>query len=90
MCCSDWVHDRFEEDRYENSRRGPRDDYDQYEPRGGRRPAAYAFLSLRILGLNSQPYREGGAKVRVDNIHYDLTEDDLRVRFLCAHRNHID
>ncbi|USW52039.1 Putative RNA recognition motif domain, nucleotide-binding alpha-beta plait domain superfamily [Septoria linicola] len=57
---SEWVHDRFEEDRYD--RRGPRApaDDDRYGPRG------------------SAP---SGTKIKIDNVHYELTEDDLRELF---------
>lgn len=55
---SDWVHDRFEDDRY-GRRRGPLVDDDRI-PRGPG-PA--------------------GTRVRVDNIHYELTEDDLKELF---------
>nr|POF07054.1 tho complex subunit 4a [Quercus suber] len=62
---SDWVHDRYDEDRYDNPRRAPRDGYDLYDLRGGARGAAV----------------ESGAKIRIDNIHYDLTEEDIRDLF---------
>ncbi|EME84470.1 uncharacterized protein MYCFIDRAFT_203037 [Pseudocercospora fijiensis CIRAD86] len=55
---SDWVHDRFEDDRYDRRSRAPADD--RY---GGRDPEST------------------GSKLRVDNIHYELTEDDLRELF---------
>ncbi|WPH03215.1 Hypothetical protein R9X50_00609200 [Acrodontium crateriforme] len=59
---SDWVHDRYEDERYDRqSRRGPRDD-DRYE-------------------APSRSGENAGAKVRVDNVHYDLTEEDLRGLF---------
>ncbi|GIZ45591.1 hypothetical protein CKM354_000875000 [Cercospora kikuchii] len=60
---SEWVHDRFEEDRYDRrGYRGPAEDDDRYAPRG------------------AAP-RGGGTKIRVDNVHYELTEDDLRELF---------
>ncbi|KXT07777.1 hypothetical protein AC579_4301 [Pseudocercospora musae] len=55
---SDWVHDRFEDDRYDRRSRAPTDD--RYGGRGSAPP---------------------GSKLRVDNIHYELTEDDLRELF---------
>ncbi|KXL45845.1 MAG: hypothetical protein FE78DRAFT_79635 [Acidomyces sp. 'richmondensis'] len=51
---SDWVHDRFDDDRYEPRYRRGRIDPDSWE---------------------------GGAKLRVDNLHYDLTESDLHELF---------
>ncbi|CAK1364442.1 unnamed protein product [Cercospora beticola] len=61
---SEWVHDRFEEDRYDRrGYRGPAEDDDRYAPRG------------------AAPRGGGGTKIRVDNVHYELTEDDLRELF---------
>lgn len=51
---SEWVHDRYEENTYRNSRAAPRRRRDS--PSGG---------------------DARGARLRVENIHYDLTEEDL-------------
>ncbi|CAK4034052.1 serine arginine-rich splicing factor 7-like [Lecanosticta acicola] len=51
---SDWVHDRYEDDRYAPA-------YDDERPPRGPGPA--------------------GTRIRVDNVHYELTEDDLRELF---------
>ncbi|KAK0923471.1 hypothetical protein LTR57_006660 [Friedmanniomyces endolithicus] len=57
---TDWVHDRFEDDRYDRmQRRAPVDD--RYETAG-------------------RAVEPTGTKLRVDNIHYDITEEDIRVR----------
>ncbi|TKA73049.1 hypothetical protein B0A55_08128 [Friedmanniomyces simplex] len=58
---TDWVHDRFEDDRYDRMQRRPPID-DRYETAG------------RI-------HEATGTKLRVDNIHYDITEDDIRSLF---------
>ncbi|KAK5695715.1 hypothetical protein LTR17_024439 [Elasticomyces elasticus] len=62
-CSSDWVHDRFEDDRYDRMHRRPPVD-DRFEPS---RP--------------SEALRSTGTKLRVDNIHYDITEEDIRSLF---------
>ncbi|KAF2770461.1 hypothetical protein EJ03DRAFT_326358 [Teratosphaeria nubilosa] len=62
---NDWVHDRFTDD-------------DRYDRRGGSR-----------RGFDVDQYDDaprgagsvGGTRLRVDNVHYDLTEDDLRSLF---------
>ncbi|KAI6832404.1 hypothetical protein KC332_g3284 [Hortaea werneckii] len=62
---SDWVHDRFEDDRYDRTARrraGPADYEDRYDSAGARGDSV-------------------GTKLRVDNVHYELTEDDLRGLF---------
>ncbi|KAL6908443.1 RNA-binding domain-containing protein [Trichoderma evansii] len=51
---SEWVHDRYEENTYRNSRAAPRRRRDS--PSGG---------------------DTRGTRLRVENIHYDLTEEDL-------------
>ncbi|KZF23067.1 RNA-binding domain-containing protein [Xylona heveae TC161] len=62
---SDWVHDKFEDD----------DDNNRPSARGrrSRRPDRYS------------PEREvdtqSGAKIRIENLHWDLTEDDLEGLF---------
>ncbi|KAF2716298.1 RNA-binding domain-containing protein [Polychaeton citri CBS 116435] len=63
---SDWVHDRYEDDRHDRRPRPQRgyDDASRYES-DARQP----------------PPREEGGKLKVDNIHYELTEDDLRELF---------
>ncbi|KAF2085450.1 RNA-binding domain-containing protein [Saccharata proteae CBS 121410] len=63
---SDWVHDRFE------------DDNDTRRPQRNRRPERNARLSPPELLDNGgqQVY-----KIRVDNLHYDIPEDDLRELF---------
>ncbi|KJY01886.1 hypothetical protein TI39_contig276g00004 [Zymoseptoria brevis] len=58
---SDWVHDRFEGERYDRSQRHAPIEDDRYAPRGAA--------------------TTGGSKIRVDNIHYELTENDLRELF---------
>ncbi|SMQ49306.1 unnamed protein product [Zymoseptoria tritici ST99CH_3D1] len=58
---SDWVHDRFEGERYDRSQRHAPVEDDRYAPRGAA--------------------TTGGSKIRVDNIHYELTENDLRELF---------
>ncbi|KAK2850610.1 hypothetical protein FQN49_005499 [Arthroderma sp. PD_2] len=61
---SDWVHDRFEDDRDTRSSRAPR------QPRTDR--------------YNSGPAADQdtrGSKLRVNNIHYDLTQEDLEELF---------
>ncbi|KAF2215123.1 hypothetical protein CERZMDRAFT_94546 [Cercospora zeae-maydis SCOH1-5] len=59
---SEWVHDRFEEDRYDRrAYRAPVEEDVRFAPR------------------SSAP--RGGSKIRVDNLHYELTEDDLRELF---------
>ncbi|KAK5112748.1 hypothetical protein LTR62_003846 [Meristemomyces frigidus] len=56
---SEWVHDRYEDDKYDRMNQRPVDD----ERFGGSNQAA------------------PGTKLKVDNIHYDITEDDLRGLF---------
>ncbi|EMC93872.1 hypothetical protein BAUCODRAFT_212912 [Baudoinia panamericana UAMH 10762] len=56
---ADWVHDRFEDDRYDHRRPAHED---RYETAG-------------------RPRETGGTKLRVDNIHYELTEEDIRGLF---------
>ncbi|KAK3677042.1 hypothetical protein LTR78_003247 [Recurvomyces mirabilis] len=58
---SEWVHDRYEDDKYDRMHSRPVED-DRYA--GGRGQEA-----------------SNGAKVRVENIHYDITEEDLRSLF---------
>ncbi|KAK3117954.1 hypothetical protein LTR53_000106 [Teratosphaeriaceae sp. CCFEE 6253] len=58
---NDWVHDRFEDDKYARMHRRPQVD-NRYEP----------------LGRASEVT---GTKLRVDNIHYDITEGDIRDLF---------
>ncbi|PLB35809.1 putative RNA binding protein [Aspergillus candidus] len=61
----DWVHDKFEDDR------------DARPARGGRRARndRYSQSPERSTGGPS------GAKLRVENIHYDITESDLEDLF---------
>ncbi|KAI9803227.1 MAG: hypothetical protein M1825_002018 [Sarcosagium campestre] len=60
-----WIHDRFDDD--ENSRAAPRQDRAVY--RGRERSPPRGELT------------PVGAKVRVDNLHYDLTQEDLEDLF---------
>ena len=39
-------------------------------------------LPEKLLSISDEPASENGTKLRVDNLHYDLTEDDLRVKTL--------
>ncbi|KAK3715140.1 hypothetical protein LTR37_007350 [Vermiconidia calcicola] len=57
---TDWVHDRYEEDRFERNRRPPAE-FERIE----RGP--------RAVGT--------GTQIRVDNLHYDLTQQDLHGLF---------
>ncbi|KAK0353982.1 hypothetical protein LTR94_014389 [Friedmanniomyces endolithicus] len=58
---TDWVHDRFEDDRYDRMQRcAPVDD--RHETAG-------------------RAVEPTGVKLRVDNIHYDITEEDIRSLF---------
>ncbi|PWY75154.1 RNA-binding domain-containing protein [Aspergillus heteromorphus CBS 117.55] len=63
----DWVHDKYEDDRDARPSRAPR------RPRGGDRYSPEAEH-----GHSSAPT---GAKLRVENIHYDITETDLEDLF---------
>ncbi|CZT20753.1 uncharacterized protein RCC_06610 [Ramularia collo-cygni] len=56
---SDWVHDRYEDERQRYDRRAPAQD-ERFDSRSAGPPSS---------------------RIRVDNIHYDLTEDDLRELF---------
>ncbi|CAF9914935.1 MAG: hypothetical protein ALECFALPRED_009856 [Alectoria fallacina] len=63
---ADWVHDRFKEDEEELPTRQP-----YRQPR-----------NTRIDRYSPEPDSSStGAKLRVDNLHYDLTEDDLEDLF---------
>ncbi|KAK5073525.1 hypothetical protein LTR64_007338 [Lithohypha guttulata] len=77
---NDWVHDRYDDEPES------RNQY-QSKPRGGRRED---YNDRRSPGRDGgrgndrDGFRDGGrdraplpAKIRVDNLHYDLTEDDL-------------
>ncbi|KAK6414193.1 hypothetical protein LTR95_017774 [Oleoguttula sp. CCFEE 5521] len=65
---TDWVHDRFEEDRYD--RRGGRGGDYGYDDRA---PPAAVDTRAR------EPSE--AKKIRVDNIHYDIQEKDIKELF---------
>ncbi|TID23374.1 Carboxypeptidase Y A [Venturia nashicola] len=78
---SDWVHDRYDDDESElhnetAARRRP----DAITARGPRRGGGF---SGRGNGRRDQDLdlSESGSKIRVDNLHYDLTDEDLRDLF---------
>lgn len=77
---SDWVHDRYEDDRYDRNRRRPTPDHDL--PDRPRRFEEYVLIILNVHEVTSADCRtiRNGTKLKVDNIHYELTESDLRVR----------
>ncbi|RYP16452.1 hypothetical protein DL765_005129 [Monosporascus sp. GIB2] len=66
-----WVHDRFE------------DSHSYGRPRNARRrdsPERHECVGLTItpyLHRSDSLYRERGTKIKVENLHYELTEDDL-------------
>ncbi|KAK5134174.1 hypothetical protein LTR08_006834 [Meristemomyces frigidus] len=67
VIAADWVHDRFQDDSHDRDRRrAPPPDVDRYEP----------------AGRGADSYSTTGARLRVDNVHYDLTEDDIRSLFV--------
>jgi hypothetical protein len=74
------VHDRYEEDRAGRRRGGYEDDeaYDRRAP-ARRAPDEYGHPWNAQCKQSLTRYSDTG-KVRVDNLHYELTEDDITVR----------
>ncbi|KAF2454205.1 hypothetical protein BDY21DRAFT_423800 [Lineolata rhizophorae] len=78
----DWVHDRYDEDSDSRRPRGSRfPRVERYSPS----PEPYVSpsfpLHTRLFSVVLSNRAERGARIRVDNLHYDLTEDDLRELF---------
>lgn len=78
---SEWVHDKYDES---DSRRAPRRDY-QSGP-----SSRYGFQRSRsrpTVTVSNLAYRSDsrGSKIRVDNIHYELTQEDLEVSYSRIH-----
>jgi THO complex subunit 4 len=73
---SDWVHDRFDDDRYD--RRHAQNEFDRYE-HNGRAQDSYVSAVFTRRRHDADGKKRNGTKLRIDNIHYELTEEDLRV-----------
>ena len=77
---SDWVHDRYDDNDRRRLGGGRNDDY-SYDRRApaGRAPDKYALVYQYGSDLADRR-RSDGTKLRVENLHYELTEDDVNVR----------
>jgi hypothetical protein len=76
---SDWVHDRFEEDRHDR-RRGGRDlEHDDDRAPYQRGAPEACVQELPTSQINELTPTSEGTRIRVENIHYDIAENDIKV-----------
>ncbi|THW91301.1 RNA-binding domain-containing protein, partial [Aureobasidium pullulans] len=74
----DWVHDKFEDDDSRRPTRGSRNDRYDREPA---RDAYVPYSPDRAIPKSNQIHSSGSTSIRVENIHYDIQEPDLKELF---------
>lgn len=75
---SEWVHDKYDDS---DTRRGPQRDYRAASPAKYEIYHPRSHQAVQLLTYVSHSDTRG-SKIRVDNIHYELNQDDLDVSYL--------